>query len=93
MATKTNKAEIITFKADASLLASMAGIANRSEFIRGAILAALDSACPLCMGMGMLTPQQKMHWDAFAGSHAVRVCSECHERHLTCSRDSASGAS
>ena len=87
------KREVITFKADESLLASMAGIANRSEFIRGAILAALDSACPLCTGTGTLTPEQKTHWQAFARSHAVQVCSECNERHLTCTHDPRAGGS
>jgi len=86
---KKNKDEIITFKADASLLGAMKGLPNRSEFIRTAVLAALDSVCPLCNGTGILTPNQKDHWDEFASRHAVQECSRCHETHLVCRSGSA----
>ena len=79
-----NKQEIVTFKVDGSLLEAMNGISNRSEFIRTAILAALDSACPLCNGTGILTPNQKRHWEAFAEHHAIDQCGKCNERHLVC---------
>jgi len=78
------RTEIVTFKADASLLEAMTGIRNRSEFIRSAILAALDGACPLCKGTGILTPAQKRHWRAFQADHAVVECDECHELRLVC---------
>lgn len=80
------KPEIITFKADASLLDAMKGIPNRSQFIRQAILAALDSVCPVCQGTGILTPEQQEHWHAFAKDHAVAECDQCHELHLVCNR-------
>lgn len=82
-----NKGQVITFKVDASLAESMEGIANRSEFIRSAVLAALDNVCPLCSGLGVLTPKQRDHWNEFAGSHQVRECDECHEIHLVCGKD------
>jgi hypothetical protein len=78
--------EIVTFKADESLLTAMTGIRNRSEFIRSAILAALDSTCPLCGGTGILTPDQKKHWDTFALDHSVEECADCHEVHLVCTK-------
>ena len=81
---KRHKDEIITFKADASLLEAMRGIPNRSAFIRSAILAALDSTCPLCQGTGVLTPEQHKHWEEFAVDHAVAECGECHELHVVC---------
>jgi hypothetical protein len=81
-----NKQEIITFKADSSLLDAMKGIPNRSAFIRSAVLAALDSMCPLCRGTGVLTPDQRKHWEAFAVDHAVTECEECHELHVVCAR-------
>ena len=90
---KKNKGEIITFKADASLLKAMKGLPNRSEFIRTAVLAALDSVCPVCNGTGILTPNQKDHWDEFASSHAVRECDRCHETHLVCRSASGDGTS
>ena len=80
----TRKQEIITFKADESLLAAMRGLPNRSEFIRFAILAALDSACPLCRGTGILTPEQREHWLAFAAKHKIEECTTCHAVHLVC---------
>lgn len=80
---------IITFKADTSLLAALKSIPNRSEFIRAAILTALESFCPLCQGTGVLTPNQKTHWDAFARRHPMRECDDCHEVHLVCPQEGA----
>ena len=82
-----NKPDIITFKVDDSLLAAMKGIPNRSEFIRTAIMSALDSVCPLCRGTGILTPRQKEHWSDLAPGHSVEECDDCHELHLVCSYD------
>ena len=84
-----SRREIVTFKVDASLLEAMRGIENRSEFIRSAILAALDNICPLCGGSGTLTPDQKQHWQSFAESHSVAECDRCHEIHLVCERQAA----
>ena len=78
------KGEVITFKVDEALSNALAGLPNRSEFIRAAILDALDNACPLCRGVGILTPNQKRHWQAFAEHHQILECDECHEFHLIC---------
>ncbi|MFQ6008441.1 MAG: CopG family transcriptional regulator [Candidatus Zixiibacteriota bacterium] len=80
------KTEIITFKADEALLQAMKGIENRSKFIREAVFAALDNACPLCKGTGALSVNQKRHWDSFAKEHLLRECRECHEVHLVCAK-------
>lgn len=82
------KQEIITFKVDDDLLMAIKDIPNRSEFIRGAIIEALGSVCPLCNGSGMLTSNQKRHWDDFAVDHCVKNCQNCHERFLVCSHAS-----
>jgi len=84
-AMKKNKCELITFKVDASLLEALKGIPNRSEFIRTAVLASLEGACPLCNGTGTLTPNQKSHWQAFSADHSVEECEQCHELRLVCS--------
>lgn len=76
--------QIVTFKADPALLDSMRGIENRSQFIRAAVLAALENVCPLCKGSGILTPRQKEHWVAFAADHELTECNDCHEMHLIC---------
>ncbi len=88
MAAKKSKQEIITFKGDASLVEAMRGVPNRSEFIRAAVLAALDGACPLCKGTGILTPEQRRHWQAFAADHAVEECGECHAIYVVCANRS-----
>jgi hypothetical protein len=83
------KQEIVTFKVDATLWRAMQGVENRSEFIRAAILAALDSACPLCKGSGILTPDQRRHWNSFAKDHPLAECEGCHAMRLVCDvRDS-----
>jgi len=81
------KGEIVTFKADAALLAALEGAGNRSAFIRSAILAALDNTCPVCRGTGMLTPDQKRHWQRFAKNHTIHKCSECNALHLLCEHE------
>ncbi len=86
MAARKQRQQIITFKVDESLSAALDGIRNRSEFIRAAILASLNSTCPLCNGTGILSANQKQHWDAFAADHALRECRDCHERHLVCAQ-------
>jgi hypothetical protein len=78
------KQEIITFKVDSTLRQALRGIENRSEFIRAAILGALDSVCPLCKGSGILTPDQRRHWVTFAKDHALEECGGCHALHLVC---------
>jgi len=84
VARKKLKGEIITFKVDRSLFEAIENLPNRSEFIRTAILAALDSVCPLCNGAGVLAPGQKIHWKEFGASHAVEECENCHELRLVC---------
>jgi hypothetical protein len=79
------KTEVVSFKADPALLDAMRGITNRSEFIRSAILAALDSTCPLCAGTGTLTPNQMRHWNDLATDHSVEECEDCREVRLVCS--------
>ena len=89
MATHGGKQQIITFKAEEALVDAMNEIPNRSEFIRSAILAALEGVCPLCHGTGVLNPNQQRHWREFAETHTVERCDECDEGKLVCvaSRD------
>jgi hypothetical protein len=81
---RKKKEEIITFKVDEGLARAMAGIPNRSEFIRLAIMVALDSTCPLCRGSGIMTADQLKHWKEIAKSHSVRECAECHALTIVC---------
>lgn len=82
------KQEVVTFKVDESLMELIREIPNRSEFIRHAILQAMDSVCPLCQGTGILTPGQKRHWDSFLTTHSIERCDECDELFISCVIDS-----
>ena len=90
MAKDKRKGEIVTFKVDRELFEQIKKVPNRSEFIRNAILAALDNVCPLCKGRGVLQPRQKKHWEEFAANHDVKQCDECHELRLVCSLEGES---
>lgn len=78
------KSEIVSFKADEGLIDALSGVANRSEFIRDAILSALENTCPLCSGTGKLSPSQMEHWRQFAEDHALEECEHCREIRLVC---------
>ena len=81
------KEDVITFKADEQLRDAMKGIANRSDFIRNAILAALDNTCPLCGGSGKLSPYQMQHWRKFSEHHPLRECRNCNAMVLECDHE------
>ena len=81
---KDTDVEIITFKMDRSMKKAMRGIKNRSEFIRSAILAALDHVCPFCQGTGVLTPHRKKHWNELVVHHKMKECGDCHENVFVC---------
>lgn len=76
--------QTITFKADPALVEAMEGIVNRSQFIRAAILAALDGVCPMCNGTCVLSPNQRRHWHELSRTHSVQTCRHCHEQTIVC---------
>jgi hypothetical protein len=69
---------------DEDLMEFMRDIPNRSQFIRAAIVSALGSTCPVCGGSGMLTRNQKRHWDDFTTCHSLETCKDCNEQVLVC---------
>ena len=81
------KSEIVTLKVDATLIEAMSGIENRSDFIRSAILAALDNTCPLCRGSGKLSPDQIRHWKFFSQHHKLTECQDCKAFYISCDHD------
>ncbi len=85
------KQSIITFKADESMLAALEKIPNKSEFIRTAILAALDESCPFCAGTGKLNPHQRMHWSHFTKEHRLIHCKECDGIEVRCTHHGGRG--
>ncbi len=78
------KADTVTFKVDPKLLEILQAMPNRSEFIRKAILEALNSTCPMCNGSGVLTPSQLTCWEKFAETHELKKCMKCAETHFIC---------
>lgn len=83
---KRKKCEIITFKVDSALHKALKNVENRSEFIRDAVLAALDNVCPLCNGLGVLSLDQRRHWNDFVIDHSVEKCEDCDAIRLVCSK-------
>lgn len=81
------KQEIITFKVSEDLASALAGVHNRSDFIRQAVLAALGNACPLCSGTGALSVSQMKHWEEFTAGHHMETCGDCDEAILVCSHE------
>jgi len=81
------KNSVITFKADDTMLEELEKIPNKSEFIRDAILAALDENCPFCGGTGKLNPHQKMHWTNFLKKHQLIHCGECNGIEVCCNSE------
>ncbi len=81
-----HKDSVLTFKADPDLAAALRALPNRSDFIRSAVLAALDSTCPLCSGSGILSPKQKEHWEKLRGTHHIARCADCQEFVMVCDR-------
>jgi len=78
------KTEIITFKVDEELAELIQRLPNKSEFIRQAVMAAMNNTCPLCQGTGRLTPAQKTHWNEFTQHHEIEECGDCHAFHIHC---------
>ena len=78
------KEEVMTFKLDHALAEELRRIPNRSSFIRNALLLALNNACPLCGGDGVLTSSQRKHWDELLKDHYMTQCPTCREPHLVC---------
>jgi DnaJ-class molecular chaperone len=79
-----DKSDVITFKVDGELKDALNRMKNRSEFIRSALMAALDGTCPLCRGSGTLTPRQMEHWAAFSRVHRMSECEDCHGIKFEC---------
>lgn len=75
---------VVTFKADEAISQALERIPNKSEFIRAAIMAALDETCPFCNGTGKLNPHQRKHWGSFLKEHKLEHCKECNGVKITC---------
>lgn len=75
---------MFTFKTDEQLAELLDRIPNRSEFIRKALLTAMERHCPLCHGSGILTVEQQQHLGHFLSTHPLEKCHSCNAIHFTC---------
>jgi len=66
---RRTKPKQVSFAVDEELAEFLVQLPNRSDFIRGAVLAALRMRCPLCRGSGLV--------GIGIGEHYVAVLS-CH---------------
>ncbi|AHC16148.1 ribbon-helix-helix domain-containing protein [Salinispira pacifica] len=80
----SKKQEIISFKVEEDLAEVIKQLPNRSQFIRQALLAALDSTCPLCQGTGQITQAQKPHLNEFLKHHSLQQCDSCEAVFFAC---------
>lgn len=78
------KDRIFSFKANSELAARLDQLPNRSAFVRQAVEAALETHCPLCQGTGVLSDEQRHHWDHFLHHHSLEKCDECNAVHFVC---------
>lgn len=85
------KEAVISFKADQALAARIRQLPNSSEFIRAAILAALENTCPLCRGQGVISVHQREHWDALLAHHRVNDCPDCGGIQFDCDHEHEHG--
>lgn len=83
----SKKNTVITFKADEDIMSALDAVENKSEFIRSAILAALNDTCPFCAGTGKLSPHQRKHWAVFARDHDLTPCKSCNGVLISCKHE------
>lgn len=78
--------EIISFKTDSALKHKLENLTNRSDFIRNALLVALNNVCEFCKGAGILSSEMRRHWNDFSRKHTVVECDEddCGEIKVNC---------
>jgi len=72
-----NTGRMVSFKVDAELGELLDQVPNRSEFIRGAILAQFRKVCPLCAGKGVVPQGVGTHYSQVFDRHRTVVCVGC----------------
>ena len=74
---KTAKTAVVAFKVEKELAAILNQLPNKSAFIRKAIVAQLDMACPLCHGSGLLPKGLHDHFAPLLNQLNHRHCEGC----------------
>jgi hypothetical protein len=83
----SRKSEVVAFKVEAELAEILNELPNKSAFIRKAIVAQLNMACPLCHGSGALPKGLRDHYAAMLPKLNSRSCDSCGDKVAVLDRD------
>lgn len=78
-ARRSPKTAVVAFKVEAELANLLNKLPNKSAFIRKAIVAQLDLACPVCRGTGLLPKGLHDHYAPLIQKMSIRACESCGE--------------
>jgi len=71
------KQRVVTSKVEEEVAAFLAGMPNKSEFIRKALLSALLEPCPICHGRGSVPQSLRRDLEKILSKHKFVACSYC----------------
>jgi hypothetical protein len=80
MSQKTQKTEVVAFKVEPELAEFLNKLPNKSEFIRKAIAAQMNTACPLCTGSGQVSRWVHDHYAPLIADWNQRDCDSCGDK-------------
>jgi len=76
----SRKSAVVAFKVESELADILNELPNKSAFIRKAIVAQLNMACPLCNGSGVLPKGLRDHYAALLPKLNSRSCDSCGDK-------------
>ena len=71
------KQRVVTFKVEEEVATFLAGMPNKSEFIRKALLSALLEPCPICHGKGSVPASLRRDLEKILSKQQFVACSFC----------------
>lgn len=71
------KQRVVTFKVEEEVAVFLAGLPNKSEFIRKALLSALLEPCPICHGRGSVPRSLRRDLEKILRKQQFVACSFC----------------
>ncbi|HZZ82252.1 MAG TPA: hypothetical protein VFE62_27385 [Gemmataceae bacterium] len=80
MAQKSPKTAVVAFKVEAELADFLNQLPNKSEFIRKAIAAQMNTACPLCNGSGQVSRWAHDHYAPLIATWSQHNCDGCGDK-------------
>lgn len=76
----SRKAAVVAFKVEEELAEILNQLPNKSAFIRKAIVAQLNMACPLCHGSGALPKGLHDHYARELSKLSTKSCEACGDK-------------